>query len=51
MTLNLKEPAEDCDLDFVRDRSRPYPLRTALSLNSGFGGKTSSLLLRRYPPR
>ncbi len=51
MTLNLREPAEDCDLDYVRDRSRPYPLRTALSLNSGFGGKTSSLLLRRYPPR
>lgn len=48
MTSNLTEPAEDCDLDYVRDKSRPYPIRVALNLNSGFGGKNSCLVLRRY---
>jgi len=48
-TLNLRNPQPECDLDYVPDRSRPYPVRAALSLNSGFGGKTSCLLLGRYP--
>ena len=50
-TLNLEEPGEECDLDYVPLRSRPYPVRVALNLNSGFGGKNSCLVLRRYPFR
>ena len=50
MTLNHEEAAPDCDLDYVRGRSRPYPIRVAMNLSSGFGGKNSCLLLRRYPP-
>ncbi len=47
--LNLKHevPGDDCDLDYVRGRSRPYPIRVALNLSSGFGGKNSCLVLRR----
>jgi 3-oxoacyl-[acyl-carrier-protein] synthase II len=47
-TLNLQQPLTDCDLDYVPHRSRPYPVRVALNLNSGFGGKTSCMILRRF---
>jgi 3-oxoacyl-[acyl-carrier-protein] synthase II len=50
MTLNLEDPRPECDLDFVQGHSRPYPLQTVMSLNSGFGGKTSCLLLGQYQP-
>ena len=49
MTLNHTEPGAGCDLDYVAGRSRPYPIRVAVNLNSGFGGKNSCLILRRYP--
>ncbi len=49
LTLNHEEPGPECDLDYVRGRSRPYPIRVALNLSSGFGGKNSCLVLRRYP--
>jgi 3-oxoacyl-[acyl-carrier-protein] synthase II len=49
LTLNHHEPDDGCDLDYVRDRSRPYPIRLAVNLNSGFGGKNSCLILKRYP--
>ena len=49
-TLNLSDPLPECTLDYVPHKSRPYPIRTALNLNSGFGGKTSCLVLGRYPP-
>ena len=48
-TINLREPLPECDLDYVVRGARPYPARVILSLNSGFGGKTSCLVLRRYP--
>lgn len=48
LTLNHREPGEGCDLDYVLGRSRPYPIRVALNLSSGFGGKNSCLVLRRY---
>ena len=48
MTQNLAERDPDCDLDYVPGASRPYPLRVILNLNSGFGGKNSCMVLRRY---
>ena len=48
MTANLTEPDAECDLDYVPNRWRPYPLNVVLNLNSGFGGKNSCILLRRY---
>ena len=48
-TINLARPHAECDLDYV-PTPRPYPVEVALSLNSGFGGKTSCLILGRYRP-
>jgi len=48
LTLNFEHPAEGCDLDYVPVESRPYPLRSVMNLSSGFGGKNSCLILRRY---
>lgn len=48
-TLNLSNPLPECDLDYVQETPRPYPVRVAMSLNSGFGGKTSCLIVGRYP--
>jgi len=47
-TINLSEAAEGCDLDYVPRQSRPYPLQIAANLNSGFGGKNSCLIFRKY---
>ncbi len=47
-TINLRQPHPECDLDYVPGHARPYPIDVALSLNSGFGGKTSCLILGRY---
>lgn len=48
-TLNCRDPWPECDLDIVHGVTRPYPIRAALSLNSGLGGKNSCLVLGRYP--
>ena len=48
MTLNFRDPAEGCELDYVGGESRPYPIRVALNLSSGFGGKNSCLVLGRH---
>ena len=50
MTLNLTHPDIECDLDYVAGKSRPYPVKIAVNLNCGFGGKNSCLVLGRYPP-
>jgi 3-oxoacyl-[acyl-carrier-protein] synthase II len=48
-SMNLHDPLAECDLDFVPGKARAYPLRVAMSLNSGFGGKTSCLILKAWP--
>ncbi|MGB0578716.1 MAG: beta-ketoacyl-[acyl-carrier-protein] synthase family protein [Limisphaerales bacterium] len=47
-TINHDEPAEGCDLDYVPNEARPYPLTTAISVNAGFGGRNSCLAFRRF---
>ena len=42
-TINLSNPDAGCDLDYVRE-SRPYPVRTAMCVNAGFGGRYSCLV-------
>ena len=46
-TINLTEPEEGCDLDYVLE-ARPYPIRAAANLNAGFGGRYSCLVFRRF---
>jgi 3-oxoacyl-[acyl-carrier-protein] synthase II len=45
-TINLTDPDDGCDLDYVRE-SRPYPIRAAVNLNAGFGGRYSCLIFRQ----
>lgn len=46
-TINLSNPESVCDLDYVADGARPLPVRAAVNMNSGFGGKQTALILRR----
>ncbi len=48
-TINLDEPGEECDLDFVPNRARETELAVALTNSFGFGGTNGSLVLARYP--
>jgi 3-oxoacyl-[acyl-carrier-protein] synthase II len=47
-TLNLDEPGEGCDLDFVPHKARPVDLEHAMSNSFGFGGTNASIILKRY---
>lgn len=47
-TINLDEPGEGCDLDFVPHTAREMPMEYAVSNSFGFGGTNGSLVLRRY---
>ncbi|MBA3948576.1 MAG: beta-ketoacyl-ACP synthase II [Acidobacteria bacterium] len=47
-TINLDDPDERCDLDYVANASRPLAIRYALSNSFGFGGTNGTLLLKRY---
>ena len=46
-TINLHEPGEGCDLDYVPNEARPLKLEYALSNSFGFGGTNGSLIFRR----
>jgi 3-oxoacyl-[acyl-carrier-protein] synthase II len=47
-TVNLDNPDEQCDLDFVPHKARPMKIEYALSNSFGFGGTNGSLVFRRY---
>jgi 3-oxoacyl-[acyl-carrier-protein] synthase II len=47
-TINLDEPDEGLDLDYVPHVSRPMKVRYALSNSFGFGGTNGALLFKRY---
>ena len=47
-TMNLDNPDEGCDLDFVPHKSRQSDARVALSNSFGFGGTNGTLIVRRY---
>ena len=46
-TLNLDDPDDECDLDFVPKTPRQAPLKTVLSNSFGFGGHNACLIIRR----
>lgn len=47
-TINLDNPDEGCDLDFVPHKSRQSDAKVALSNSFGFGGTNGTLIVRRY---
>lgn len=46
-TINLDEPGEGCDLDFVPNTARDERIDIAISNSFGFGGTNGTLLFKR----
>lgn len=47
-TINLDDPDEGCDLNFVAHQAQQMPIKVALSNSFGFGGTNGSLIFRRF---
>ena len=47
-TINLHNPDEGCDLDFVPNTARQMKIDAAVSNSFGFGGTNGTVVLRRY---
>ena len=45
-TINLENPDEACDLDYVPGTAREVPVKAALSNSFGFGGTNGTLIFR-----
>ncbi|KIZ15100.1 beta-ketoacyl-[acyl-carrier-protein] synthase family protein [Streptomyces natalensis] len=50
-TANYETPDPQCDLDYVPRTARELPLRSVLSVGSGFGGFQSAVVLTRQGGR
>jgi 3-oxoacyl-[acyl-carrier-protein] synthase II len=46
-TLNLDNPEEGCDLDYVAHTAQQRPINTVVSNSFGFGGTNGSLVFSR----
>jgi len=46
-TINLHNPGEDCDLDFVPNSARDLSMTSIMSNSFGFGGTNGSLIFTR----
>ncbi|HEX4480859.1 MAG TPA: beta-ketoacyl-ACP synthase II [Rudaea sp.] len=47
-TINLDEPGEGCDLDYVPHTARQAKIDTVLSNSFGFGGTNGTLVFKRF---
>jgi 3-oxoacyl-[acyl-carrier-protein] synthase II len=47
-TINQEYPDQDCDLDYIPNVKRAFPIQYALSNSFGFGGTNAALLFKRY---
>lgn len=50
-TINLDQPDEGCDLDYIPHVAREVRVDRVMSNSFGFGGHNASLLIGRYDPR
>ncbi len=50
-TLHHQEGDEDCDLDYVRGKSREMEVKAVLSNSFAFGGNCTTLVFGKYPER
>lgn len=46
-TINLEDPDDDCDLDYIPHQARPMKLTRVVSNSFGFGGHNACLVLGR----
>ncbi len=49
-TMNLDEPGEGCDLDYVPNTGRSATVNAVMSNSLGFGGHNGVLVFKRYQP-
>ena len=49
-TINLENPDDECDLDYVPNKARKADITYAMSNSFGFGGTNASLVVKRYEP-
>jgi 3-oxoacyl-[acyl-carrier-protein] synthase II len=47
-TINLDEPGEGCDLDYVPNQAREARVEYGLSNSVGFGGTNATLIVKRF---
>jgi 3-oxoacyl-[acyl-carrier-protein] synthase II len=47
-TINLDNPGEGCDLDYVPHKPRKAALEYVMSNSFGFGGTNASIVLRAF---
>ena len=47
-TINLDNPDEQCDLDYVPNTARKANLTTVMSNNFGFGGTNGSVIFKKF---
>lgn len=47
-TINLENPSEDCDLDYVPNEARKGKLNHVINNSFGFGGTNASMIFSKY---
>ncbi len=47
-TINLENPEDECDLDFVPNTAREQKVRTGMSNSFGFGGTNGTVILKEF---
>ena len=47
-TINLDEPGEGCDLDYVPNKARKQEVDYVMSNSLGFGGHNGSIIFKKY---
>ena len=49
-TINMNNPGEECDLDYVPNKARRKKIEYAMTNSFGFGGTNASLIFKKYHP-